>query len=154
MKLSRLFNMRRVLLVIGSQFSKKDIDDISEGFVLIEILLALLVLSVAAVSFLSITRDTISVTDRADKQFEIFQFANQLIENEKQKSRPDLREEQGESLDGNLNWTVLVQDMELSQRADVEQPRLIEIKVSVSSKKNGWVKPLSFKTILTYPNHF
>lgn len=125
-----------------------------DGFVLVEILSALLVLSIAAISFLSITRDAASFAARADMQFESYQLAKQLVEIERQKFRPDVREETGGRDDSSLLWEVSVQEFNPDASVDVEQPKLIQLKVTVTASDGARIKPTYFSTLLIYPSEF
>lgn len=121
-----------------------------DGFVLIEILSALVVFSIAAITFLHISRNTIDFTARAEAQYQSYQLAKSLFEIESAKRFPRYRAEEGYEPIDRLEWEIVVLEIEAEASQTSEQPTLADVTVRVSSDKNKDTKPVILRSIVTY----
>lgn len=133
-------------------YKASDIDTASDqGFVLIEMLCALIIIGIASVAFLQISSASTSHMTSVKTEHHSFKYAQKLVDIERMKSTADFREDFGEDGSGKLNWALTVAPIEEFKESNAEQPVLAKVKVEITSntapKKKKLVK---LETILIY----
>jgi|GEM_PF-5141153 len=99
------------------------------GFVLMEVLVALFIIGIAAVSFLQIASFSADRAAQLRLEHEMDRLADQILAQERLKPFAEFREEQG--LQDGLAWDVTVSPVPGTARPNAEQPELAQIKISV-----------------------
>lgn len=117
--------------MFGSLLKHTHAREQEEGFVLAEMLVAMIVLSIAAVSFLQIVQEMAMRTRRIKTETSLSRVAVSLIDVAANRSIYDTSPIEGRDEKTGYNWSVRIKPDENRRAQNSEQPSLLKISVEV-----------------------
>lgn len=107
-----------------------------DGFVLIEILCALVIVGISAIAFLRLASQSADRTFQAKTEAATQTMAQTLLDRECQKHFADIREQSAITSDGTYEWFIAVTRPEGYAEPNNEQPVLASIYIRVRVAKS------------------
>ena len=123
-----------------------------DGFVLVEILSALIIVAIASIAFLKISAAMSERTHQAKSQQTLYVTAQRLLTDERQKLRADFSERDGVLNDGATGWSVSTKPLAGFDKPNNEQPVIAEIVVTVWDPRKASLDKYELRHFQTYGN--